>query len=96
MRYTLSQYGDYYDATAAHALDEFEEGDAELLPPISSSILNGCPACPYCESPGAGMCSCGTLLCASSNTDGPVTCPGCGSQLGIADGGSFDIRRSQG
>jgi uncharacterized protein YegL len=96
MRYSLNQYGEYYDPVVSHPLEEFEPGDADTLPPINSSLLNGCPPCPYCRARGAGMCACGGLLCDYPNPDGSVTCPGCGSRLGRGGDGSFDVKRTQG
>lgn len=96
MRFALRPHGGFYDAIAAHPLDLLEEGDAVLLQPINSSLLNGCPRCPYCENPFAAMCPCGTLFCMSSEALGPLTCPMCSAQLTGRATGSFDVRRSQG
>jgi len=97
MRFALRPHDRRYDVVAAHPLEVLEDGDADLLPPINSSLLNGCPSCPYCGAPGAGMCPCGALFCISPETQGPVTCPSCGAQLAVGgDVGSFEVKRSQG
>jgi uncharacterized protein YegL len=96
MRFKLRPHEGFYDAVTSHRLDALEEGDADLLPPINSSLLNGCPSCPYCENPVAAMCPCGTLFCSSPEMQGPATCPGCGAQLGLSDESHFDIKRIQG
>lgn len=96
MRFARRPYDGAYEAIAAHVLEVIEEGDADLLPPISSSQLDGCPACPYCGNPAAGMCPCGALFCNDPQRRGPVTCPACNSQLNTGRGGPFDIKRSMG
>jgi uncharacterized protein YegL len=96
MRFARRPYDDRYEAIASHPLEAVEKGDADLLPPINSSLLDGCPSCPYCENPGAGMCPCGQLFCVGPDQRGPVICPGCSTQLTGGRGGDFDIKRSQG
>ena len=96
MRFARRSSQDHYDAIASHRLETLEEGESALLPPINSSLLNGCPRCPYCENPVAVMCPCGALFCASPRHQGPMTCPQCNSQLSGAGSGSFDVKRSQG
>jgi uncharacterized protein YegL len=94
MKYRIRPDG-FYDPVASHMLDFLEEGDSDLLPPVNSAQLNGCPACPYCENPNAAMCSCGTLFCASPQMVSAI-CPGCGGQLSLGAGRDFDISRIQG
>jgi hypothetical protein len=96
MRFARRPYDDRYEAIAAHPLEAVEEGDDDLLPPINTNLLDGCPSCPYCESPAAGMCPCGTLFCSSPDDRGPVSCPGYRAQLSYGGSGHFDIKRSQG
>jgi len=52
-----------------------EKGDGNLLPTIKASMLDGCPACPYCGNPHGGKCPCGALFCSSPNHAGPVRLP---------------------
>jgi len=96
MRFVRREYEELYDAVAAHPLEALDESDAESLPPINSSLLLGCPACPYCENRHTGVCPCGALFCAPDNTS-PIVCPRCGAQLGGGTGSSeFEISRTQG
>src|SRR5262249_32464792 len=102
MRFARRPYDGRYEAIASHPLDALEEGDGaeegdgDLLPPINSSLLDGCPPCPYCNEPAAGMCPCGALFCVGPNQRGPVVCPACRSELRGGTGGDFDIRRASG
>lgn len=96
MRYVRREYEERYDAVAAHPLDFLDEGDAESLPPISSTLLTGIPPCPYCGHRYGSLCPCGALLCSSDATSA-VVCPVCNSQLGPGTGGTdFEISRTQG
>jgi uncharacterized protein YegL len=93
----FARQGSFYVAIASHPLDELEQGDGDLLPPISSSQLSGCPSCPYCENQAATVCPCGSIFCDSSEQHGPVVCPHCQSELmGYTNNDSFDIRTSEG
>jgi uncharacterized protein YegL len=96
LRYALRPSDRIYEAIAAHKLEEIEKGDSDLLPPINSSRLDGCPECPYCANPLAGVCSCGAIFCSNPNTRGKVVCPGCEAELSYGGSGSFDIKRSMG
>ncbi len=71
MRFSLLEGIGRYKAVAAHPLDELDEGD-EMLPPLSSSMLVGCPPCPYCENQSASLCRCGAIFCDAPNSTGPV------------------------
>jgi uncharacterized protein YegL len=98
MRFAL-QGRSRYVAIASHKLEAIEDGDNDMLPPINSSMLDGCPTCPYCSNPGAAACSCGGVFC--SGPDDPsiasiVVCPACNSQLSYGGSGPFDIQRSSG
>lgn len=84
-----------YEAIASHPLDELDDGDGDLLPPINSSMLSGCPGCPHCDHPIASMCSCGALFCDSPGST-VVTCPACNARLTFGGHGDFDIQRSHG
>ena len=85
-----------YQAVASHVLPVVEAGDADLLPPINSSMLRGVPECPYCLNAGAGLCGCGALFCVGDASQ-PIDCPGCGKHLsGSTGNSSFDIDRVQG
>jgi len=96
MRFARRPYDDRYEAIASHPLESIEKGDADLLPPINSSMLDGCPGCPYCNNPAAGMCPCGALFCVGPQTRPPVVCPACKTELSAGQGGDFDIQRSMG
>lgn len=96
MRFARRPYDGCYEAISGHILESLEEGDSDLLPPINTSMLDGCPECPYCQNPVAGMCPCGTLFCSSPNQRGPIICPSCNSQLTAGGPGNFDIKRSMG
>src|SRR5262249_8033501 len=96
MRFARRPYDGRYEAIAAHPLESLEEGDASLLPPINSALLDGCPSCPYCEQPKVIMCPCIVFFCAAQETNGRVICPACNSQLVMGSGEDFDIKRSQG
>jgi uncharacterized protein YegL len=96
MRFARRPHDGRYEAIAGHPLDAVEPGDGDLLPPINSALLDGCPSCPYCGNEHAGLCPCGVLFCVSPTQRGPVICPGCKSQLTGAQGGDFDISRSMG
>src|SRR5262249_47008136 len=93
MRFARRPYDQRYEPIAAHPPEAIEKGDAALLPPINSSLLDGCPSCPYCQTPAAGMCPCGTLFCLGPQTRPPVVCPSCGTELTAGRGGDFDIKR---
>lgn len=96
MRFARRPYDGAYEAIAGHPLEVLEEGDGDLLPPINTSMLDGCPECPHCQNPAAGACPCGTLFCSSPNSRGPVVCPSCNAQLTAGGPGDFDIKRSMG
>lgn len=84
-----------YVAIVAHPLDEIDDGDADMLPPINSSQLSGCPSCPYCDNPCASMCVCGAMFCDSPGSTEAI-CPVCNARLTNGGQGDFDIKRSQG
>jgi uncharacterized protein YegL len=96
MRFAKRAYDNRYEAIAAHPLEAIEEGDGDLLPPINTGMLDGCPQCPHCGNDVAGVCPCGVLFCTSARQRGPVVCPGCRSELTAGPGGNIDIRRSMG
>ena len=86
-----------YVAICSHPLEVYEKGDNEVLPPINSSLLDGCPNCPYCGNEAAALCGCGILICTSPSPEGNFTCPSC-NQQGVfsREMTGFDINRSQG
>jgi uncharacterized protein YegL len=92
----FARQGRRYEAISAHPLEVIEEDAGDYLPPISSSLLDGCPDCPYCNNEVAGKCPCGVIFCNDINPRGPVICPACNSELTAGDSRSFKIRRSQG
>jgi uncharacterized protein YegL len=98
MRFARRPHGDRYVALCAHALDALEPGEGEALPPINTALLDGCPACPYCENQAAAMCECGALSCSSGAPDAVLNCPTCHRQGSLApsDGRGFDVHRAQG
>lgn len=96
MRFVRREMDERYDAVAAHKLEALEEGDADLLPPINSSLLFGCPSCPYCENPIATLCPCGALFCTPHAEPPTLICPKCNSELVMGDGKDFDISRTHG
>jgi uncharacterized protein YegL len=96
MRFARRPYDGRYEAIAAHPLEAVEKGDGDLLPPINSALLDGCPACPYCGNAHGALCPCGALFCVSPHQRGPLTYPACNTQLTAGPGGAFDIRSSEG
>ncbi len=100
MRFAKRAYEDLYDAVASHPLEALEEGDANALPQIKSSLLCGIPDCPYCENPSAVVCpTCSGIFCKAREQVNEVTCPKCGTYLvrdENRDGGDIDIVPSHG
>lgn len=103
MRYRFDSMFGCYQPVKAHRLSEDEAKSAAQgkLPDIPSQLLNGAPACPWCERPGAGSCgTCGTIFCSDPNDMTETKCPGCGNMLkrgprGDA-GAGFNVRQSGG
>lgn len=97
MRFQRQGHGGKYMAVCSHPLDEDDEDSGGHLPAINTSLLVGCPSCPYCENPAAIACECGVLMCWSGDKQMPIVCPGCQSQ-GVpgeqSDG--FNIHQVQG
>jgi hypothetical protein len=97
MRFVRRSYEQSYDAVAAHRLEVLEEGDADSLPPISTSLLHGIPACPYCENPSATVCPrCSVVFCEPAQSLEETICPKCSAVLVKGDGPLAEIRRSAG
>jgi uncharacterized protein YegL len=100
MRYTLDPGGQYYRAVSSHTLDSMDPGDEQDLKAIKSSMLRGCPPCPYCGNPGVVVCSCGAIFCFShemKESKEPVFCPGCNSPVtNITEDAVFDVEQTQG
>jgi uncharacterized protein YegL len=96
MRFARDPLDGLYYAVASHPLEIIEAGDSNLLPPINSANLRGCPSCPYCLNPTAALCPCGSLTCSSPNTQDTIVCPSCNSTLVFGGRTNFDVKRSQG
>jgi uncharacterized protein YegL len=102
MRYRLDPALGCYQPVKSHRLAAGEAQDAGRgrLPDVPGHLLNGAPACPWCENPGAGCCgNCGTLFCSDPRAASDVPCPGCGTRLkrgGEGGQGGFQVRQSQG
>lgn len=98
MRFRLErEYGGYVPV-ASHPLETTLEDKAPFeLPALNSSMLLGCPACPYCSNPAAGVCSCEALMCAPAETPAKLLCPRCLKQITLGSGGGeFAINQSAG
>jgi len=97
MRFLRESDGPYYIANASHPLEETDdENNMSDLPPVDSSCLLGCPPCPYCGNPRAGLCPCGTLFCNAETPEGVILCPKCNNTLAIGGTGAFKVNRSDG
>lgn len=104
MRYRFDSMVGCYQPVKAHRLSEEDAQAASKghLPDIPSQLLNGAPACPWCENPGAGSCgNCGTIFCSSPYAMTAETkCPGCGNMLKRNphgdSGAGFNVRQSGG
>jgi uncharacterized protein YegL len=96
MRFVRRAYEDRYDAVAAHRLESLEEGDAESLPPINSSLLCGVPDCAYCENPNATACPCGVIFCSPREPQTETVCPKCNAYLVKGGGDAFEIKLTHG
>jgi len=97
MRFARRPRGESYVAVSSHPLDALEEDGGAELPPINTSLLEGCPGCPYCQNRGVIQCDCHAMFCADVAPNSVVTCPRCKQQGTIApDSRGFDTRRSKG
>lgn len=102
MRYRFDPAIGCYQPAKAHRLAEEEDRDAPQgdLPQVPGRMLNGAPACPWCENPGAGCCgNCGTVFCSDPSDTADISCPGCGTSLkrsGPGGEGGFHVRQSGG
>jgi len=97
MRFARQGSARTYTAICSHKLDSLDDDDSDALPPINSSLLDGCPSCPYCENEIAATCPCGAVFSADPSHRGETTCPKCHVELSFrGSGGNFDVRRSSG
>ena len=96
MRFARQGAGGSYTAICSHKLEALDDEADDVLPPINSALLDGCPCCPYCENEVAATCPCGAMFCADPKHRGNTTCPKCHAGLTFGGAGSFDIRRSHG
>jgi uncharacterized protein YegL len=103
MRYRFDNTFGCYQPVKAHRLseDEARSSSQGKMPDIPSQLLNGAPACPWCEKPGAGSCgNCGTIFCSDQNDRTDTTCPCCGTVLKRDPRGNeamgFNVRQSGG
>jgi uncharacterized protein YegL len=103
MRYRFDTIFGCYQPIGTHRLSEEDAQAASqgLLPDIPSQLLNGAPACPWCERTGAGSCgNCGTIFCSDPLDKTDTTCPGCGNILKRDphgnEGKGFNVRQSGG
>jgi uncharacterized protein YegL len=88
--------GNLFCAIASHKLDSIEPSDSNYLSPINTSLLSGCPACPYCENEEMLYCNCGSIMCFSTKHFVSATCPNCKTQIEEIEYGDYDIRRAEG
>ena len=96
MRYKLDPIGgQYYMPSASHPLEENHSSGGSELQGLDSSLLDGCPACCYCENSGACACGCGTVMCIAEPAPASIVCPGCGATLRTSSesGGGFQVKQ---
>lgn len=96
MRFSWNEEIERYVAVASHPLDEAEPDDMQGLPAVNSSLILGCPPCPYCDSSRAGVCACGAVFCDGGDGRDSVICPKCHSRLTYGGQQDFDITQSAG
>jgi uncharacterized protein YegL len=103
MRYRFDSMVGCYQPAKAHRLSEENAQAASPghLPDIPSQLLNGAPACPWCERHGAGSCgNCGTIFCSDQSDSSDTICPGCGHVLKRdprgSKGNGLNVRQSGG
>jgi uncharacterized protein YegL len=98
MRYRLIEEIQAYQPVVSHPLEStIDQGRGFEIPAINSSMLLGCPPCPYCSNPSAGMCSCNALMCLPDEPTPRVLCPCCLKQITLASGGGeFSVNQSAG
>lgn len=97
MRFAWHAEHGKYLATASHPIEEFGREDAARIPPLDSSQLLGCPSCPYCENPLAGLCgNCKTVFCSGRDPAASLVCPSCHAKLSPGGGGDFELPQSAG
>lgn len=97
MRFARRPRGSVYVALGSHPLDVVEKVGSGGTRRIDTSQLEGVPPCPYCESPVAVACACGTLVCLDPRRTERFTCPNCKlTGTAGAGGGGFDVNQAMG
>jgi uncharacterized protein YegL len=104
MRYRLDPIYQIYSPVASHRItpdvsaETDSRGGGGSNDSIDSSMIDGCPPCPWCRNDGAGSCgNCRTVFCGSARKpDGTSCCPGCHETLRGSSGGGFRISTSDG
>ena len=96
MRFARRGDSDIYVALCSHPLEEAEDtGGDSAGQTINTAQLDGVPSCPYCESPGACMCECGTLFCVDGKSPS-VVCPHCNEAGSLGAGRGLEVRQAEG
>jgi uncharacterized protein YegL len=96
MRYVRGRHGERYVASAAHPLPAFAPADTAQLPPINTSMLEGIPACPYCQRQAAAVCECTGIFCYDHRQREVVHCPHCQAPFQGGGTGNISLRRAAG
>lgn len=98
MRFARRGKTDRFVALCSHGLEVVEKmTTGPTGQRISTDQLEGVPPCPYCESPVAVACDCGTLVCLDPRRGPEFNCPAC-RRRGAAGGygGGFDVHQALG
>ena len=98
MRFRLFPGTQMYEAVQSHPLETtLEQAASFKIPPINASQLMGCPPCPFCQNPVAGVCGCEALICVPDTPVVQVMCPKCLQNITLGQGGGdFTISQSAG
>ncbi|MDR2391700.1 MAG: hypothetical protein LBE84_08500, partial [Planctomycetota bacterium] len=99
LRYMQASDPGTYGVQGAFPLPEdfFSEGEMES-PAVSSDMLHGAAACPYCGNGAWAQCGCcKRLFCNAIDSPDSIECPHCGKKLVKSrSGGSFGVQGSPG